>query len=203
MERYAVEDDALAAAREQGRHWDVRPVSPTTGAALRFLATVIGARAVVEIGTGCGSSGLWLLRGMRPDSVLTTVDVDPASQQFARGAYRRAGFAANRTRLIHGRALEVLPRLRDAAYDMVFLDSDRAEYPAYLAEALRVLRPGGIVVYHGALDTDGVRDGPLEAAADPAGAAVRELGRLVHEDETLVPLLLPVGAGLLAAVSTA
>ncbi|WP_394345470.1 O-methyltransferase [Actinorugispora endophytica] len=201
IEQYAEEDEALVSIRQQGQRWDTHPVSPATGAALRFLTAAIGARAVVEIGTGCGSSGIWLLRGMRPEGILTTVDVEPEYQEFARDAYQRAGFAANRSRLIHGRALDVLPRLRDAAYDMVFLDADRAEYAAYLTEALRLLRDGGIVVLNNALEAGNLNDGPLRVS-DPANTAIREAGRLVREDEALVPLLLPIGAGLLAAISS-
>ncbi|MFC4560476.1 O-methyltransferase [Nocardiopsis mangrovi] len=199
MEQYAAEDDPLATAREVGRRADSAPISAAGGAALRFLAAAIGARSVVEIGTGCGSSGIWLLRGMRPDAILTSVDIDPEYQELARDAYRRAGFAANRTRLIQGRALDVLPRLTDGAYDLVFADAVKTEYPDYLTEALRLLRPGGIAVFNNALDAAPLSDGPLSVPG-PGTAAIREVGRLVREDDRLVPLLLPVGEGLLAAI---
>ena len=114
---------------------------------LRFLAAAIGARTVVEIGTGCGSSGIWLLRGMHPEAVLTSVDVEPEHQRMARKAFAEAGFTANRYRLILGRALDVLPRLSDGAYDLVFCDADSREYPDYLEAALRLLRVGGIVAF--------------------------------------------------------
>ncbi|MGI5120330.1 O-methyltransferase [Marinactinospora thermotolerans] len=202
MERYAVEDDTLTSTRRLGQRADTHPISAAGGAALRFLATAIEARAVVEIGTGCGSSGIWLLRGMRSDGILTSVDIEPEYQAFAREAYRRAGFPANRARLIHGRALDVLPRLTDGAYDMVFVDAARSEYPDYLDEALRLLRQGGVVVFNDALAAGSLDDGPL-GASDPGTMAVREVGRLVREDERLVPLLIPAGGGLLAAIRTA
>ena len=88
---------------------------------------------------------------MRPGSVLTTVDVEPEHQRLARAAYVSAGFPTSRYRLIGGLALEVLPRLADAAYDMVFCDADRQEFAAYLDGALRLLRPGGIVVFNAVL----------------------------------------------------
>lgn len=202
IEQYAVEDASLTSAREAGQRAESSPVSASGGAALRFLAASIGARAVVEVGTGCGSSGIWLLRGMRDDSVLTSVDIEPEYQELARAAYRRAGFAAGRVRLILGRGLHVLPRLTDGAYDMVFVDAEQAAYPAYLAEALRLLRPGGIVVFNNALEAATNSDGPL-SAPDPGTAAVREVARLVRDDEELVPLLLPIGEGLLAAIREA
>ena len=171
-----------------------------TGMTLRFLAAAIGARAVVEIGTGCGTSGVWLLRGMRPGSVLTSVDVEPEHHRLARAVFADAGFGSNRYRLITGRALEVLPRLADGAYDMVFCDADTREYPEYLTAAVRLLRPGGIVAFDNALWPD---DGQNVAHRDPDTGSVAELRELVFADEALVPLLLPIGEGLLAAVKPA
>ena len=77
-------------------------MTPATGAALRFFATAIAAKAVVEIGTGCGSSGIWLLRGMRPGGVLTSVDIEPEYHRMARKVFAQAGFATNQAlSLIH------------------------------------------------------------------------------------------------------
>lgn len=173
------------------------PVAAVTGATLRFLAAAIGARAVVEIGTGYGTSGIWLLRGMRPGSVLTSVDLEPEHHRLAREVFAAAGFAPSRYRLITGRALDVLPRLADGAYDMVFCDADKRELSEYLTAALRLLRPGGIVAFDNALWAD---EGSNLAHRDPETAAVSELREQVASDEALVPVLLPVGGGLLAAV---
>src|SRR5262249_57184022 len=109
-----------------------------------------GARAVGEIGPGCGTSGVGLPGGMRRDGVLTSVDVEPEHQRLARRAYTEAGFASNRFRLILGKASDVLPRLTDGGYDLVFCDADKQEYPAYLTAALRLLRPGGVVAFDNA-----------------------------------------------------
>jgi predicted O-methyltransferase YrrM len=166
---------------------------------LRFLAASIRARAVVEIGTGGGTSAIWLLRGMAPDGQLTSIDAEAEHQRLARQSLTEAGFPANRFRLITGRALEVLPRLTDGAYDLVFADAAKGEYADYLTEALRLLRPGGIVVFDNALWHGRVPD---PTARDDDTLAVRELLRTVHEDERLVPMLVPSGDGLLAAVVT-
>ena len=173
------------------------PIGPAGGAALRFLAAAIGARAVVEIGTGCGVSGIWLLRGMLAGGVLTSVDVEPEHQRLARQAFAAAGFAVNRYRLISGRALDVLPRLNDAGYDLVFCDADKQEYPDYLLAALRLLRPGGIVVFDNALWGGRVADLSYQ---DEDTTAIREVCERLRSDEQLVPLLLPLGDGLLAGV---
>ena len=198
VEGYLPEDLPLLDARRNAAEvGGASPVSPAAGAALRFIAAALAARTVVEIGTGCGTSGIWLLRGMRKDGVLTSVDVDPEHQRLARQAFTEAGFAANRYRLIGGKAGDVLPRLTDGAYDLVFCDADKHEYPTYLTAALRLLRVGGVVAFDNALWGGRVAD-PSEN--DPETLAIREVCDLVREDERLVPLLMPVGDGLLAAV---
>mgnify|MGYP006159457845 CR=1 FL=1 len=154
------------------------------------------ARAVVEIGTGTGVSGVWLLRGMRPDGVLTTVDTEAEHQRLAKQAFTEAGIPSQRARLINGSALDVLPRLTDGHYDLVFCDGDKHEYADYLTEALRLLRPGGVVAFDNALWHDRVAD---PAQRDEETISIRELGRTVAENESLVPVLLPVGDGLLVA----
>lgn len=197
MDDFQPEDDALVGARRHAAEiGGAAPVSPLTGAVLRFTAAALGARAVVEIGTGCGISGIWLMRGMRPGGVLTTVDVEPEHQRLARSAYLAAGFAPGRYRVIGGLALEVLPRLADGAYDLVFCDADRQEYSDYLVSALRLLRPGGIIIFSAVLPGSSSAERPPTSAEADAAAELREQ---VRADERLVPLLLPVGNGLLAA----
>lgn len=171
-------------------------VEPAAGAVLRFLCAATSARTVVEVGTGAGVSSLWLLRGMRPDGVLTTVDSDGEHQRLARLTLTEAGVGSGRVRLITGRALEVLPRLSDGGYDLVFLDGARSENDDYLEASLRLLRPGGVVVFAGALAGGRVAD---PSSRDAETVALRELGRRVREEPRLVPALLPVGSGLLVA----
>lgn len=186
----------LAAARARSDEVGVAPIGPGGGAALCFLASVLEARAVVEIGTGTGVSGVWLLRGMRSDGVLTTVDIEAEHQRLAKQSFAEAGIVHQRARTIAGAALDVLPRLTDGHYDLVFCDGDKREYGAYLTEALRLLRPGGVVAFDNALWHDRVADA---SQRDEETTAIRELGRQVADHEGLVPVLLPVGDGLLCA----
>ncbi|ALE74943.1 methyltransferase [Pseudonocardia sp. EC080610-09] len=197
-EGYLAEDDALGEARALGTSAGAHPISPAGGAALSVLAATVAARAVVEIGTGAGVSGLYLLRGMAADGVLTTIDVDPELQRAAKRTAIGAGYGPGRLRLINGMALDVLPRLTDGGYDLVVADAVPAEYPGYLAEAVRLLRPGGVLVLEGVLDGgrvagDGSEDGP-------GTAALRETAALVRDDERLLSALLPVADGMLCAV---
>src|SRR3954470_136309 len=195
-EDYLAEDEVLLAARDAANQLGCAPIGPGAGAGLRFLAATISARAVVEIGTGAGVSGLWLLRGMSPDGVLTSIDIDPEFQRVARRAFTAAGHGPSRLRLINGLGLDVLPRLTDGGYDLVFVDCEPADHPRYLEEAVRLLRVGGIVVLNQAL----VAGPPPAEGEDPAPVALREAARQVRTDDRLVPVLLPLGNGLLAAV---
>jgi predicted O-methyltransferase YrrM len=199
VDAWLPEDAPVLAARARAAEVGVGSVDPTTGALLRVLTTACQARAVVELGTGAGVSSLWLLRGMRPDGVLTSVDPDTEHQRLARQSLVEAGFGTGRVRLITGQALAVLPRLSDGAYDLLFCDALRSENADYLNAALRLLRPGGLVVFAGALGDGRVAD---PGARDPDTVALRELAREVREHERLTPALLPVGSGLLVAALT-
>jgi predicted O-methyltransferase YrrM len=165
---------------------------------LRLLAAAGNAKAVVEIGTGAGVSGVWLLRGMRRDGVLTTIDVEAEYQRVARRIFAEAG-PANRTRIITGRALDVLPRLADNVYDLVFVDADATEVGEVAQAAHRLLRPGGVVVINGALAGGRIGD---PAARDVATVTIRDTLKSIRESELWIPSLIPAGAGLLAAVKT-
>jgi predicted O-methyltransferase YrrM len=133
---------------------------------------------------------------MAPEGVLTTVDRETEHQRLAKETFREAGVPSQRARLINGSALDVLPRLTDGHYDLVFCDGDKREYADYLTEALRLLRPGGLVVFDNALWHDKVAD---PAQRDAETVAIRELGRSVRDDERLLSLLVPMGDGVLVA----
>jgi predicted O-methyltransferase YrrM len=196
-ENFIPETDIIEKARVRSEELGCVPVMPGTGSALRLLAAAVHAKAVVEVGTGAGVSGLWLLSGMPPDGILTTIDHQPEHQRAARVAYAAAGIAPQRTRVIAGRALDVLPRLTDAAYDMVVIDADKAEYPQYVEQALRLLRSGGVLVLDNMLWHDKVAD---PATRDEITTTLRDLGKELRDNESLLPAMLPVGDGVLAAV---
>lgn len=194
---FVAEDDIVLSARARSADLGAEPVSGGVGAALTFLTAAVGARHVVEIGTGAGVSGLHLYAGMVPDGVLTSIDAEAEAQRAAREAFTAAGVLPSRMRLINGRALDVLPRLTDSAYDVVLIDGERTDYPDCVAQAVRLLRVGGVLLLAGALHGDRVAD-PTQR--DAITVAIREAGRLVRDDERLIVTLLPLGDGLLAAL---
>lgn len=173
------------------------PVTAGTGAVLTVLATSSRAKTVVEIGTGAGVASLYLLRGMPHDGVLTTIDIEPEHHRAAKEAFAEEQVKSTRTRTITGRAADVLPRLTDAAYDLVLVDADTQQYPAYVEQAVRLLRSGGLLVVDNALWHDQVPD---PARRDETTTTIRETGRAVAANDQLVSAMLPIGDGLLIAV---
>lgn len=196
-EDYTPEHPAAADTRTAAATLGLETVSPGAAAALSFLTAAVQAGAVVEIGTGAGTSGLALFQGMAPGGILTSIDIEPEHQASARKAFAEAGIPTQRFRLIAGAALTVLPRLSDGAYDLVFIDGDIIEYVEYVAQALRLLRPGGVLVLNHAFAGDAVADSDNE---DDETVIIREALAAITEIEDLRPVLLPLGDGLLAAV---
>ncbi|HEU4997425.1 MAG TPA: O-methyltransferase [Lapillicoccus sp.] len=196
-EDFVAESEIVESARRRGEELGCTPIGPGGGAALRMIAAAAAARAVVEIGTGAGVSGLWLLAGMPADGILTTIDIEPENQRAARDAYAAAGVAHQRTRVISGPALEVLGRMTDGAYDIVLIDADKESYPAYVEEAARLLRSGGVMILDNMLWHDKVAD---PAARDDTTRVLRDLGKAIRDDDRFFASLLPAGDGLLVAV---
>lgn len=196
-EGFVAPTDLMERAAADGAALGAQPVHPAVGAALRLLAAALSARTVVEIGTGAGNSGLWLLQGMAPDGILTTIDAEAEHQRLAKRAFAEAGVAPQRTRVIAGDATQVLPRLNDGAYDLVFIDADKTNYPRYAEEGIRLLRSGGVLALDNMLWHDKVAD---PAARDETTTLLRDLGKQLRDDERLFPALIPAGDGLLVAV---
>jgi len=194
---YVAEEEPLTRARERAAELGCAPIGAGSGALLRFVARSIQAKHVVEIGTGTGVSSLYLLNGMADDGVLTSIDIEVEHQRVAKETLSAAEIPAGRFRLIAGRAMEVLPRLTDGAYDMVLVDADKSEYTLYFEQALRLLRSGGVIAFDNALWHDRVAD---PAQRDEETVALRDLVTMIRGHEGLTPVLAPVGDGLLLAV---
>lgn len=198
-EEFEAEAEPAQYARLRGAEFGIRSVTVGAGAFLRLLAASLGARSVAEIGTGTGVSGTWLFEGMADDGILTSIDTEPEFQRVAREAFDRAGIKPARARLIAGQALEVLPRLADAAYDLVLINAEPLEAAALTEQAWRIVREGGVLVLNDALGGGRVAD---PARRDEATVAMRELGKHVR-DSLGVTSLVPIGGGLLVAVKSA
>ena len=195
VEEFIEEPVSLLKARARADELGIECVTPATGAQLAFIASALGATAIVEAGTGAGVSGLWLLSASEK-SVLASIDTEPEFQTAAKQAFADADIPANRTRVISGRAIEVMSNMADAAYDLVFLDADKETLEQQLHEAVRLLRPGGVVAIAHALWRDRVPD---PAMRDDATVTYRDALRFFTQNDNFVTALTAVGDGLLMA----
>ena len=196
-EEFIVERPDIATMRQHSLEVGVDPISPAMGAQLAVIAAA-NANATnpgnfIEIGTGLGVSGLWMLSGA-PEAVLTTIDAELDYQTVARKGFTDAGIAANRIRLIGGRAADVLPRMNEGSYDLVFIDADPGSVIEYVEHGLRLARRGGTVVVAHALWRGRVAD---PAVRDETVAGFRMLLREIASSDAVISALSPVGDGLL------
>jgi len=192
-EEFVVEPPEIAAARVHSNELGIEAVSAAVGAQLALLAAATNAKSIIEIGTGVGVSGLWMLAGS-PLALLTTIDSELDHQHVARAIFADANIPANRVRQIGGRASGVLPRMNESSYDLVFIDADPQSVIEYVEHGLRLVRPGGVVVVAHALWRDRVAD---PAQRDETVTNFRSLLKEISQSEAVISSLIPVGDGLL------
>lgn len=188
-QNFIPEDTHLTNARNKSIELGLIPIGQGAGALLRFLASTIDASNVVEIGTGTGVSGLWLIRGMNSAGVLTSIDSDAERQRAAKEVFSTAAIASNKIRLIAGRAIEVVDKLTSNAYDLMFINGDKLEFETLFDQSLRLLRPGGILVFHNVLSDSNAAD----------NLAVIKVSEKIKDDSRLVSVMIPSGSGIIAA----
>jgi predicted O-methyltransferase YrrM len=179
-------DEALEAALQDNARADLPAidVSPAQGRLLQLLARMIGARRILEIGTLGGYSTIWLARGLSDGGRLTTLEADPHHAAVARGNIARAGLAEV-VEVRVGPALETLPGVESdglGPFDLVFIDADKPNNAAYLDWAIRLARPGGVIIVDNV-----VREGAVlqSASDDPRVSGARDLFDRIHGDPRL------------------
>ena len=162
------DDPALTAAVQASNAAGLPPiaVSAQQGKFLSLLAGAIQARRILEIGTLGGFSAIWLARGAGPQGRVVTLEYEPKHAEVARANLQRAG-VADRVEVIVGAALDTLPTLTGGPFDLVFIDADKENYPAYLEWAVRLAHPGSIIVVDNV-----IRDGQI-LDPEPGDARVR------------------------------
>jgi predicted O-methyltransferase YrrM len=169
-------DAALQAALQTSAEARLPPinVSPAQGKLLHLLARAVGARAILEIGTLAGYSTIWMARALPDDGRLVTLEINARHAEVARANIARAALA-QRVELRLGPALDTLARLEAEGagpFDLAFIDADKPNIPAYFKWALRLSRPGSLIVVDNV-----VRDGTV-IEADSLDAAVQGVRRL-------------------------
>jgi predicted O-methyltransferase YrrM len=187
------EPDPIFRARTHALELGADPISAPVGAQIALLAAASRALNIVEIGTGAGVSGLWLLHGA-PRAILTTIDKEPEHLASARRAFTDAKVPPARARFITGRAADVLPRMNEASYDIVFVDADADGVIEYVEHGLRLVRPGGLVLVPRVLADGAVAD-PVRR--EPIITAYRSLIQETQNSPAVLGALSTVGEGLL------
>lgn len=175
-------------------------VAPEEGAALQLLVRAVGATRVVEVGTLGGYSAVWMARGMPADGVLQTIEFDPHHAAFARDWTSRpeARNGGGRIEVLEGAGAAVLPTLPDGAFDLMFIDADKAGYDSYLDHAFRLLRPGGVFLADNALAFGQLLD---DKPTDAGVAHLRKFHERMAGDAKLAgSVVIPLGDGFWFAV---
>jgi len=195
---FAPEDELLASLREEADRTGLPPiaVSADEGRLLQVLLMSIRARRVLEVGTLGGYSAIWMARVLPPDGELVSIEIEPRHAEFARRYLERAGLA-DRVDVRVGRALDVLPSLDGEKFDAVFLDADKEPMPNYFEWALRLLRPGGLLIADNTLWGGRVLD---EGERDEKTTAVREFNRRMATDPRVLSILVPTHDGVAIGV---
>lgn len=170
-------------------------IGPDQGAFMAMLVRLTGARRIVEIGTFTGYSSTAMALALRPDGMVTCLDVSREWTDIARQAWTDAG-VADRVELRLGPATETLATLDDDSYDMAFIDADKPGYDAYYEDCLRVVRPGGLLMLDNVLWHGEVAD---PSAADENARILHELNEKIAADERVDHVLLPLADGLTLA----
>lgn len=192
---FVPETEVMQRARSRGKEIGTYDTTPAVGSLLRYLTNLVGAHSIVEVGTGAGVSGLWIFQSLAHKGLLTSIDDEVENAKLAKQAFEEAGINAARYRLITGNSREVVGKLADSLYDIFILRSN-SDLLENVENAYRSLRPGGILVIDRALLAGKVAD-PTQR--DPETIAYKEVIKVIKESENWLPLLLPVGDGVLVA----
>jgi caffeoyl-CoA O-methyltransferase len=191
VQLFAPEDEALRAAIEATKANDMPQIqiSPLQGRLLQILAVACGARKILEIGALAGYSSIWLARALPPDGRLISLEVSEKHAAVARASLARAGLS-DRSEVRVGPGAELLPALAaDAPFDLVFIDADKPGYPTYLDWALKLTRPGSVIVADNC-----IRGGaPLRVETnDETTMGIKEYDQRVASDPRLLSVALPL-----------
>ena len=196
-ETFIPEDEVLVKARARGVEVGAKDISSGTGAFLHYLAHLISAQSVVEVGTGSGVGSIWLLRGMIENGTLTSIDSEAEHARISKIAFAEAEISPQRFRLITNPVMDVMSKLTDRAYDLVVLRNDPEDLSFAIDESHRILRTGGVLAIDSFFGGGKVSD---PAQRDPQTIALREAGKSIRlATGTWVSSLIGVGDGLLIA----
>jgi predicted O-methyltransferase YrrM len=196
VEERVPEDRGIERARRTSLEHGVDPITASAGEYIATIAMSIDASSIIEIGTGLGVGTLWLAQAC-PDAHITTIDSEMDHHATVRELLQDAEIPASRVRLITEKALDVLPKMNEASYDLVVIDADFQNVQAYVDQAINLVRPRGSVIVAGALGDDLVAD---PAQRDDKTSAYRWLLKALEDRDDVVHTLNLIGDGLVHIV---
>jgi caffeoyl-CoA O-methyltransferase len=173
--------------------WAEMMTHPDLGVLLEALVRATGGRAVLEIGTFVGTSAAWMAQGLADGGRVDSLEADPERADRAEAFLARAGLR-DRVRVHRGPAADTLPALPDGAYDLCYIDADKTGYPAYLEHAVRLVRPGGLILADNVLS--GGRVALPEDERGESAEALVAFTRAALDHPRLVTTVLTVGDGV-------
>lgn len=195
------EDEFLLALKREARAVGIPPIwiAPEQAALMQILLRLAEARAVVEVGTLAGYSAIVMARALLADGCVHTIELNGRHADFAEDWIARSD-VAGRVVVHRGAGAMLLPRFAAESADAAFLDADKANYPLYLRECLRIVRPGGLIMADNAFAFGELFD---ECPTDPETAAVRRFNDLIAATPGLQSIIVPLGDGLWVGVRQA
>jgi len=207
---FAPEDPALQALTRAALEFGMPvgwEITPDIGRLFQLFCRAVSARRVVEFGTLAGHSAFWFARALPADGRVISIELNPEYAAFAREQLAKTEARA-KVEVRVGAALEMLPALerevreRDIPFDVIFLDADKAHYPEFLDWSARVLRPGGLLLADNVLRSTSWNGQTLldPAADDPRILAIREFNQRLAADPRFTAMIIPLRAGVAAAI---
>ncbi len=192
-ERTRGEDPFLAELKVAAAEAGIPPIwiSAEQASFMQVLLKAAGARRVVEVGTLAGYSAIVMARALPEDGEVRTVEIDPDHAAFAREWVDKSD-VAGRVHVHLGPGVDVLPRFDENSADACFIDADKAGYPAYLEECIRIVRPGGLILCDNAFAFGELLD---ESSTDASVQAIRDFNEIVAAKPNLHGIIAPIGDG--------
>jgi caffeoyl-CoA O-methyltransferase len=183
-------DSVLTEMEDYARQHDVPIIGPSVARLLFLVAQISGARRIFEMGSAIGYSTIWLARAAGPNCEVFYTDGDPANARRARENFERAG-VESRIHVLTGDALELIDTT-PGAFDLIFIDVDKHQYPEALKKALPRLVSGGLLITDNTLWSGGV----VHPATDEDTRGVQEFNRMVYSSPELFPVIVPLRDGV-------
>ena len=185
------EDELLLGIRKYCREMNLPNINPEEARFLQMLAQMAGAKRALEVGTCTGYSAIWIARGLAPDGLLETIEMDEGRARLSEDNFRKAG-VDKKVKVLRGKALDVMAKLQDKAYDFIFIDAEKTEYSDYLRESLRLSHKGTVICADNMFALGKLFDDDVDDYTE----GVKEFHKRLFSNQRLKSTILPLSDGV-------